>query len=69
MGKRISKRQIKSYIKYLEEKLEKKSEEIKEMQEENNESKILIYGLREEYLVEERLKGAIESAYYILNNC
>lgn len=69
MGTRISKREIKSYIKYLEEKLEKKSEEIKEMEEENNESAFLIYDLTEEYLVEEKLKGAIESAYYILKQC
>ena len=69
MGKTISKRQIKSYIKYLEEELKEKSEEIKEMVEANEESEFLIYDLQEEYLIEEKLKGAIGSAYYILNNC
>lgn len=69
MSKRISKRKIKSFIKWAEEKLSDKEKEVEEMQNENEKSNSMLYDLTEEYLREERLRGQIDAAYYILKNC
>lgn len=69
MSRRISINDIKSYIKYLEKKLEEKSAEIVEMQNENEKSKMQLYDLTDSYLMEENLEGQIKAAKYILNNC
>ena len=74
MSKRISINDIKTYIKLLEKKLAEKSAEIEKYNKENEDySKEykygLLYDLTEEYLREENLKGQIQAAKYILNNC
>lgn len=67
MYKSISKRKIKSYINSLEKKLKEIEEETQKCQMENENSKIMLYDLTEQYLLEERISGKIESAKYILN--
>lgn len=67
MYKPISKRKIKSFIKSLEEKLKEKEEEIERYQKENENAKTILYDLKEQYLLEERIRGRIESAKYILH--
>ena len=67
--KNISKREIKSYIKGLENELDRKSKEITEMQDENEKSDIMLYDLTDSYLMEENLQGQLKAAKYILNNC
>ena len=69
MYKRISKREIKEYIDFLELKLQKLEEKGKFMQAANEVSNHLIYDLTDHYLNEERVRGKIEAANYILYNC
>lgn len=68
MSNRISKRAIKRFIKFYEEKLKELETDGERMQKENNESKYLIYDLTDHYLNEERTRGMIEAAKHILNN-
>jgi len=67
--KNISKRNIKAYIKWLEKELNRKSQEIIEMQKENDEAKMQLYDLTDSYLMEENLQGQIKAAKYILYCC
>ena len=67
--KNISKREIKSYIKWLEKELNRKSQEIIEMQKENEKANMQLYDLTDSYLMEENLQGQLKAAKYILNNC
>lgn len=67
--KNISKREIKSYIKWIEKELDRKSKEIIQMQNENEEAKMQLYDLTDSYLIEENLNGQLKAAKYILNNC
>ena len=67
--KNISKRKIKRYIKWLEKELNRKSEEIVEMQKENDNAGMQLYDLTDSYLMEENLNGQLKAANYILNNC
>lgn len=69
MYKRISKRKIKKYIDFLKLKLQELEEKGKFMQEENEASGHLIYDLTDHYLNEERVRGSIKAANYILHNC
>lgn len=69
MYKRISKREIKEYIDFLELKLQKLERKGKIMQKENEEKNYLVYDLKEHYLLEEHVRGSIEAANYILHNC
>lgn len=66
---RISKRNIKSYIKYYEQKLAEKEAETAQLQKENDESKYVLYDLTEQYLAEERIRGTLDAAKFILYNC
>ena len=66
---RISKRNIKSYIKYYEQKLTEKEAETAQLQKENDESKYVLYDLTEQYLAEERIRGMLDAAKFILYNC
>lgn len=67
--KNISKRNIKSYIKFLEKELSRKSKEIVDMQKENDEAGMQLYDLTDSYLMEENLQGQIKAAKYILYCC
>ena len=67
--KNISKRNIKSYIKFLEKELSRKSKEIVDMQKENDEAGMQLYDLTDSYLMEENLQGQIKAAKYILYRC
>lgn len=72
MSERISKKATKKFIDYLEnEKLKKIQEEIEELQEEQENSRINICGdaLESLYLQEEYVKGEIRGAKYVLYNC
>ena len=67
--KNISKREIKSYIKWLEKELDRKSKEIIEMQVENDKANMQLYDLTDLYLMEENLQGQLKAANYILHCC
>lgn len=69
MANRISKRKIKEYIKWLEEKYEENSREVEERQKINDNEETMIYDLRESYETLANYQGAIRASYYILNNC
>lgn len=67
--KNISKRNIKLYIKWLENKLKEMEQDTIRMQDENEKSNIMLYDLKDRYLDEENLRGQIKAAKYILYCC
>lgn len=69
MSYRISKRNIKSFIEYYQRKLAEKEAETARLQKENDESKYVLYDLTEQYLAEERIRGMLDAASFILYNC
>ena len=66
---RIKKKNIKKYIQSCKHKLKKLEKEIIKMQNENEESGLLVYDITDSYLLEEHIRGQIAAAVYILNNC
>lgn len=69
MYKRISKRKIKGYIDFLELELKRLEREGEILQAENEKEDLEICDLTDHYLNEERTRGRIEAAKYILHCC
>ena len=66
---RIKKSNIEKYIQSCKRRLKALEKEIVRMQNENEETNMLMYDITDSYLLEENLRGQIAAAKYILNNC
>lgn len=66
---RIKKENIKQYLRACKHRLKELEKEIVVMQNENENSGLLVYDITDSYLREEHIKGQIAAATYILNNC
>jgi len=71
MSKAISKKKIKEYKKWLEEKLTKLYKESTKLERIQEKDETAFYGetLQELYYQQEKLSGEIRACTYILNNC